>query len=258
MTPQYVFDIWSPPGGLWSPWVKPVLFAHVKPLAYYGEVQLPAAPVMPWLGRREGREGQAALVIDLPGELAVVVALHAARAGYRPVPLYNAVPGSGGSAAAVCDVAPIVAALSVVTPELDGLNLPYAAPPAFMLDAARRCGSGVQPQPGMFDNRSVSLPTDFPSANRLLSQGIRRVMLIQTDRPDPQEDLAHTLLRWQQAGIAIESVMPNDPVAQLVPITVRKPFLYRQLWQRLLATMGLRRSPLGGFGGVLPIPSSSG
>ena len=53
------------------------------------------------------------------------------------------------------------------------------------------------------------------------------------------------------------AVALTDP-SRPTPITVRRPFLYRQLWQRMLATFGLKRSPLGGFGGVLPIPSSSG
>ena len=56
-------------------------------------------------------------------------------------------------------------------------------------------------EPPAFDNRSVSLPTDFPSANLLLSYGVRRVVLVQATDGQPQADLAHTLLRWQQAGI---------------------------------------------------------
>jgi hypothetical protein len=32
--------------------------------------------------------------------------------------------------------------------------------------------------------------------------------------------------------------------------------MYRRIWQRVLATMGLRRNPLGGFGGLLPVPSA--
>jgi hypothetical protein len=256
MTPQYVFDVWAPPGGLWSPWVKPVLFAHVKPLEYYGVVETPPVPPLSWLDRADAAT---ALVIDVPGALGVAVGLHVARLGYRPVPLYNAIPEpAGGGALALCDLAPIVAALSGVTPDLDGLNLPYAAPPAFLLDADRRHGRGAEPMPGMFDNRSVSLPTDFPSANVLIAQGIRRVVLIQSDRLDqPQEDLSHTLLRWQEAGIAIEADALADAAGPLA-VTVRKPPMYRQLWQRMLATVGLRRSPLGGFGGVLPIPSSNG
>jgi hypothetical protein len=109
----------------------------------------------------------------------------------------------------------------------------------------------------MFDNRSVSLPTDFPSANFLIAQRIARVIVLATTA-EPQEDLSHTLLRWQQAGIAIEMVSPLAPELVPMPITVRKPPMFRMLWQRILATAGLRRSPLGGFGGVLPIPSSGG
>jgi hypothetical protein len=255
MNREEIYNVWAPPGAAWSPWVKPVLFAHARPLSYYTQFALPAAPATAWMGRADGTR---ALVLDLPDALGVSLALVAAQQGYRPVPLYNAVPGPAVGAAAVCDVGPILAALSIVTSDLQNLNLPPEGPPAFLLDAARRHGSGVRPTPGMFDNRSVSLPTDFPSANLLISHGVRRAVLIQLDRLEPQEDLAHTLLRWQQAGIAIEAASLADTTAKPATITVRKPPLYRLLWQRMLATAGLRRSPLGGFGGVLPIPSSSG
>jgi hypothetical protein len=152
---------------------------------------------------------------------------------------------------------PIAGALSAATPAIDRLNLSFEAPPAFMLDADRRIGTGPALTPGMFDNRSVSLPTDFPSANLMLSRGIGRVILVQMDSIEPQPDLAHTLLRWQEAGmdiLALPLSHPHDPVR----IRVTRPPLFRRIWQRVAATMGLRRNPMGGFGGMIPIPSSSG
>jgi hypothetical protein len=125
-----------------------------------------------------------------------------------------------------------------------------------MLDANRRVGSGLSLHPGMFDNRSVSLPTDFPSANLLMSRSIKRAILVQADTLRPQEDLAHTLLRWQRAGITIEAINPLNPAAPQ-KIDVPRPPRFRSLWQRLLATAGLRRHPQGGFGAILPIPTSS-
>lgn len=259
MTPEYVYNVWAPAGGPWSPWVKPVLFAYLQPLAHYGnDALLPALAETSWM---PPADGSAVLVLDLPGALGVAVAFAAARGGFRPVPLYNAVPSPTphalASAAAVCDLSPVVAAMSLVTPELDGLNLAFTAPPAFVLDADRRFGRGARPMPGMFDNRSISLPTDFPSANVLLSSAIRRALLVQENRLDPQEDLAHTLLRWQQAGMTIESVqLAAPPPVRPVPITVSKPSMFRRAWYRFLATAGLRRSPLGGFGGLLPLASA--
>src|SRR5205823_2801894 len=152
---------------------------------------------------------------------------------------------------AVCDIQPIVAALSMATPDLDKLNLRYDAPPAFLLDAQRRVGTEIHPAHGMFDNRSVSLPTDFPSASRMLSMGIKRIVLVQPAM-EPQVDLSHTLLRWQQAGIEIQALALSTQTGAQT-IEVRKPTMYRMLWQRMLATIGLRRNPLGGFGGLLPM-----
>ena len=138
---------------------------------------------------------------------------------------------------------------------LSRLTLPPTAPPAFLLDDRRRYGNTVAPAPGIFDNRSVSLPTDFPSASRLLAHGIRRVVLVQERSTHPQEDLSHTLVRWQEAGVEVLAVNLSTP-GPARSIAVQKPTMYRRIWQRVLATMGLRRNPLGGFGGLLPVPST--
>ena len=257
MNREYVFNVWAPPGGPWSAWVKPVLFAHVDPLAVTVEPTSFEPADASWV---PASDGQTAIVVDLPTAMAVTVGMILARRGFRPVPLYNALPSATNflnrpAATAVCDVQSIVNAISIATPDLDKLNLPYTAPPAFLLDSLRRLGSGVTLAPGVFDNRSVSLATDFPSGNRLASMGIRRVVLVQQDSTTPQADLAHTLLRWQEAGIEIFAVVLAQSML-VGPIVVTKPSMYRMLWQRLLATMGLRRNPLGGFGGTLPIPSS--
>ena len=41
-----------------------------------------------------------------------------------------------------------------------------------------------------------------------------------------------------------------------VPMVVNRPSGFRSLWHRLLVAAGLRRNPLGGFGGMLPEPSA--
>src|SRR4029079_19302455 len=137
-----------------------------------------------------------------------------------PVPLFNAVPGPRerptntlGEVLSVprslVDVQSIVDVIHEASPRmLEAIQrLPAGAPPAFLLDADRRLGNA--PRPGDFDNRSVSLPTDFPSATFLQTRGVSRVLLVTGRDPlaavlqgdQPPADLAHTLLRWQSAGI---------------------------------------------------------
>src|SRR5208337_2702449 len=129
-----------------------------------------------------------------------------------PVPLYNASPGSPfvglspgaqGAWDAAVDMRPIVAAIGRITASLQALNLPADAPPAFLLDSNRLLGTTRPVTPGMFDNRWMVFPQDFPSANFLLVHGIQKALLVQKDRLEPQDDLAHTLLRWQEGGITV-------------------------------------------------------
>jgi hypothetical protein len=205
---------------------------------------------------------QAALVIDLPGPDGIWIGLALAGRGFRPVPLFNAIPDPrtpmpsslNTNATAVVDVNPILAALQTAALPLQNLTLAPNAPPAFLLDANRR-GAGQALTPGRFDNRSISFTTDFPSATFLAARGIRQAVLIQASTDHPQPDLAHTLRRWQDAGISIVSKRLDSPGAP-VPIVVEKPSTFGRLWQRALAVMGLRRYGLGGFGGVIPIPSA--
>jgi hypothetical protein len=68
------------------------------------------------------------------------------------------------------------------------------------------------------DNRSISLPTDFPSGQLLRARGIRRILLVQEAASLPQADLSHTLRRWQEAGLAILAKRLDEP-SQARPIT---------------------------------------
>ncbi|MBN8611173.1 MAG: hypothetical protein J0L92_11340 [Deltaproteobacteria bacterium] len=291
MRPDEAYEVWAPSGGPWSPWVKPILFA-AEPnwdptlFAAISELNEPAWLASPSSsdGYRELRRERSsedlstAYVIDLPGAEAIAWGLFFARRGWRPIPLYNAIPGGYTAPVApapldaspanpfatpgfvsvlphaLVDVSNIVRAMVSATGTLHTLGVPANRPPVFLLDADRRVGVGT-PVPGRFDNRSISLPTDFPSAVFLRAQGIQRVVLLQATAREPQEDLAHTLLAWQQGGLVIESKsLANDEAPSAIEVT--PPSRFRAAWYRFLATIGLRRSPLGGFGGAIPIPSA--
>jgi len=134
------------------------------------------------------------------------------------------------------------------------LNLPPDAPPAFLLDSNRRVGTGGLD--AEWDNRSISLPTDFPSANFLLSRKITSVLVV-TEALVIQADLTHTLRRWQEAGFNIltKAYGSGGPVA---PVQISRPPRFRSLFYNFLATLGLKRNPLGGFGGYLISESAGG
>ena len=244
---ETAFAAWAPDESPWSLWAKPVLFAGL------GSMRLPSptppAQVLDISGFPEPRE-RTAIVADLPGRIGADFGLALARAGYRPVPLYNCCQG----ASAVVDVAPIEHGLLVGAEELPRLRIRDDAPPVFLLDSNRM--QGPAPLPGRFDNRWLVFPQDFPSASYLRSRGIARVLLVQEKEGAPREDLAHVLRRWQLGGIELTATTLAGAAPR--PLQVAAPSLFRRAWYRVMATMGLRRSNVGGFGAVIPIPTATG
>jgi hypothetical protein len=271
MKPSELYKLWAPDDSIWSKWAKPVLFADemigcAEPERLAASANVCLSPV--WDDRIGGPEpgpaallstnlapvadGGTAIILDLPGAEAVRQGMALSQQGYRPVPLFN---GAAGPAALV-NVTPIIIALAEAADALAGLQLPAGAPPVFLLDVLRS-GGGASARPGMFDNRWYAFPQDFPSANFLQSRGIGAVVLGQAGAVLPQNDLAHVLLRWQEAGLQILSWKLDDQ-APPAPLQVQRPARFRALWYQALALAGLRRNSTGGFGGVVPEPSSGG
>lgn len=252
MNPSELYKLWAPENSVWSRWAKPVLFAEKTsseesaPSNHWQSLNLPWAP---------SPDGGTAIVLDLPGAEGVWFGTALSRHGFRPVPLYNGVPGPilGFS---LVNVGGIIHALHSVADALAGLQLRPDAPPVFLLDADRLRG-GAFAGPGKFDNRWWTFPQDFPSANFLLSHGIRSVLLVQNVSSTPQKDLAHVLLRWQETGLQILVCGVNDQTRPS-PILIARPYNFRALWYRALVLAGLRRNSTGGFGAIIPEPSSSG
>ena len=256
---EYIYKAWAPSEAVWSPWVKPVLFSVMG--------KFPPPPLLPaetfdlsWV---PPQSRGAAIILDLPGEEGVLLGLELAKHGFRPVPLYNAVPGPtiqliAGEVFAmpesVVDVKPILYALWRGAEELMKLTTPANAPPVFLLDANRRVG--WRPMTGeCFDNRSVCFVTDFPSTAFLKEHGICRVILTQRHQDQPQADLAHTLRRWRDEGMEIE--LKRLDAASPGRSLVLKPYSkFGEFWYRLCAKLSLVPNQLGGYGGI--VGNSSG
>jgi hypothetical protein len=266
MTGKELFEIWAPNDSIWSQWVSPALFAQIdnangeKP-AQAGVAQLP------WHEQKASPD--TAVVIDLPGADSIRLVLALAWRGYRPVPIINASGPIGlqlnllsqpirstPTAVVALEMSSLVREICEGTALMRTLPLTSDAPPAFVLDSLRLKGTNPL-RDDMFDNRWMVFPQDFPSAKFLAEQKIKHVTVVQTEKTQPQEDLSHVLLRWQEAGIEILSKTSGDTSLPST-ITVSRPSRFKASWYRALAIMGLRRSSVGGFGSFIPETSAAG
>ena len=257
MQPRDVFAVWAPGNAIWSQWAKPVIFAQLSP--NYATVPLASDPRTLDTSWCPAPADHTAIIVNLDGAESVILGLALAQRGYRPVPLYNSCDGPG----AIVPLREIVGGLVSGVELLQQLNLDPAAPPAFLLDARRMAPPA--PAPGQFDNRWVVFPQDFPSAVFLRAQQIERVLLLQRNRTTADPDLTMVMMPWKQAGLQLlvkdpfsaGSTVEAAPAAP-APLDMRPPSRL-WMWSRLffLSSLGLRRSNAGGFGSVVPMPSSS-
>jgi hypothetical protein len=234
-------------GPAWTQWAKPVLFASISEAA--PPITLQEEHLSGLESEIRSRDKSVAIVVDLPGPQAARIGLAFARMGLRPVPLFN---GSSGREELIV-TGELIETLRAGGSQLQSQPLSNNAAPAFLLDS-RRMSKDVRPQPGKFDNRWLTFPQDFPSANLLIARGVSRVIVIQPKTGQPAEDLAHVLRRWQDAGISTHTAAPESTAAE--PIEVKRPARFRRLWYGVLALMGLMSNSAGGFGGVIPHPSA--
>ncbi len=252
MNAKALFLGWARPDSVWSRWTKPVLFTQLEPNYSPDTVPDMTTPVDLRSVPDPTSPDKTAIIVNLPGADGVEVGLNLAKRGYFPVPLYNCTNGLVPAVPVHAIISRLVSGVDI----LQGLQFDPTAPPAFLLDSNRVKGL-LPPTPGTFDNRWVVFPQDFPSATFLGSQQIRQVLLIQNGT-QLDDDLAHVLVTWQKAGINLV----NKDIANVgmpTPLTARLPSGF-SLWYRALILLAIqqRRSNAGGFGAIIPIPSSGG
>ena len=244
-----IFDIWAPRSAAWSSWVKPVVFSEFDSMgqADAADAGKPVSQIdAGWIKQATG---DCAMVVDLPGPQSVQVGMALARKGYRPVPLYNSIPPRSAEEGAV-DLLPLMRALRSSTDTLAALPLHDQAPPAFLLDAGRQ--RNIRPiAPGVYDNRSLSFPSDFPSAQRLRAAGIRSIVLVQEVSGRAQVDLEHTLRAWQDGRLVLFCKRAGDALAP-VPMDIKPHGPFSLLALRLSALFVYKKNLFGGFGGYIP------
>jgi len=259
MMPEEVYQIWAPADSEWSPWAIPVPFAQMTCVGLETSLDLSECEAV---SDSFAPSPELAMIVDLPGELAIKMGLALALQGFRPVPVIDGSPGPGvnGLGGSWMDLGPLPAELSKTAVDmrqllrgicqgasiLGNLRLAPNTSPVFLLDAMRMA-EGRFIADSVFDNRWKTFPQDYPSARFLQERGIRRVVVIQERAGQPQEDLSHVLLRWEEAGMRLE-VYGTKEGGVARELRVNRPSHFRMLWQRALAMFGLRRGASGGFG----------
>lgn len=251
MTSAEVYQIWRPEAWTWSRWVKPVVFAFLRK----EDLERDEYAVPEW---QAVLHSDTAIIADLPGEEGIRAGMALARAGYLPVPVYNACPTGEAHEAdsrVAIDMSGILAAICGASRELASFDLSRNAPPVFILDS-RRHGSWIGNESGSWDNRSFVTASDFPSAEYLRSHGISNVILVQTSS-QICGDLREVLLQLQRDGMTLARL---DPWKEWDPskVVVKPPMILVSAWEWLSRKAGYRRNRLDGtFGGVVPRSSSS-
>jgi hypothetical protein len=261
LTTEDIYEIWRPASSPWSQWVKPVVFSFLRPGADGREEY----SVQDW---QVMQFPDTAVIADLPGAEGVSAAVAMARAGYRPVLVYNACPNASFEATSperspirssqstrppvVVDMSSILTEICATTKELASLPLPEQAPPAFLLDGNRR---GFPGEPGWFDNRSFVASSDFPSADYFRRHGVSKVIVVQP-ASSINTDLLHVLLSLQRDGMTIAIQAPWKPWAPR-PLSVQPPMFLASAWEWLRWKFGYRRNDFHSSFGAL-IPPSSG
>lgn len=234
-----IYKKWAPDTALWTNWAKPIVFMNLQLKRSYSRA-LDRGSKPNWTDYQSNRM----IIVDLPEGDSITEGLGLAKIGYRPVPLYNGVPGNQH---AVVPMAEIVEGLRYGVAQLEECQLKDTANPAFLLDANRL--KGEKKKPGTFDNRWCVVPQDMPSANYLKKHGIKEIVVRTTEL---QKDLRYILYGYQKQGLAIYLCGPQKklhPAGNLKPKSL-------SLFYRFLLLIGLARSASGGFGMSIPEVSS--
>jgi hypothetical protein len=245
-----IYEVWKGEGHPWVAWVKPVLLLNApgdaagvvdERHAYRAETAPWADLDTSWLPER------AAVIIDLPAESALSLALALGQRGLRPVLVINGCTApseliSMGGALEMLAVGARFATAFPIGPDVA---------PALILDA-RRNGDRLAVVPGCFDNRWAIFESDLPSAGDLRRVGVERVVLVQHGTR-PLGDVEAILRRYHAGGLELLVCDFDDP-APLYAVRVTPRGWLSDWASRVRRRLSFRRRGDGSFGHRVPIP----
>jgi len=194
MTGKEIFKAWAPFGAKWTDWARPVPFVAISDL---DKTNRAANFTMPIINYINSAQETTAIILDLPECDGITEALALAKLGFRPIPLYNGTDEQQGAMAIVCN-RNIKSALIWGASELGKLEIPFDAPPAFLLDSNRT--HRFKMDASVFDNSWDIYSQDMPSAEYFIRSGINKIIV----RGEMiQKDLTRILYEFQKKKIEI-------------------------------------------------------
>lgn len=211
MTGKELFQIWAPTGKKWMDWVRPVPFVM---MGEYSKIYNTTDTIIQSADYLDANDKSIAVIVDLPGDESVKEGLALAKAGFRPIPVFNGTIEQQGARATV-DNQSVGIALMHGARNLTELEMDDDASPAFLLDSNRlhRFKMDVT----VFDNSWDVYPQDLPSADYMVSNGIQKVIVV---GESVSKDLKKILFEYQKKKITIFLTNRyNEPKK----VTIRKP-----------------------------------
>ena len=194
MTGKEIYKIWAPYKKRWVDWVRPVPFVDMDvEKELHGFIDYELEPIQ----YTNKLEKHVAYIIDIDGVEAIKEGISLATLGYRPIPLFNGTSPNIGTDSTM-DNEIIEPMLIWGAFELNQLELADDAPPVFLLDSNRMNRNKYKR--GEFDNSWDIYPQDMPSAEYLIKNNIKDVIV----RSDIlRNDLCQILYKYQEKGIII-------------------------------------------------------
>lgn len=194
MTAREIYEIWAPAGKKWVDWVRPVPFVAMNE---YSKMYNFSDFTIPVIYGVDSEQKDTAIIVDLPGMESVKEGIGLVKAGYRPIPIFNGTIEQQGARATV-DNQSVGIALAYGALELEKLDISDTALPAFLLDSNRL--QRFKMDVSVFDNSWDVYPQDLPSAQYLINNGIRKVVVIGDIF---SKDLKKILYEYQKKKIEI-------------------------------------------------------
>jgi len=259
---EALFDVWGPPPkSPWTPYHCVPLFAALQaiPKGMIGPMEeeiakgfeagplLEAAVHLKPVGEAWANE-RAWVILDLLGPQSVALAVRFVAGGFQPVCTFDHWPHPRG----LLKPEIILSQLLRHAGSIEKLR-PYLrpdSPPVWVCDRARL--GTRRGLPNEFDNRYFLDDSILPTAQTLVKAGISRIICVVPD-PDqlPREDLRAYFRDLKNEGFNhIDGAALSDPNLTLFEFP-------SSLFEVNFKQWGFQRSNAGGFGRLIPEPSSS-
>lgn len=253
-----LFDTWGPvPGSPWEPFHCVTLFAALERIAAPGPTapavaakleagpHLAPLPADAWPDRPPWLMEGTLTVIDLDGPQSVALGARLVRAGAQPVCTFDNWPHQAGVQKPEEVLAQLLRHATTVAAARDALT--PSSPPVWLCDRQRLVGG--DPRPRQFDNRYFLDDTLLPGTGYLKKAGIGTIVVVQqTASTSMSRDLEAWLADRAADKMAVFVTHLQTEHLEAEPITPVRSHVPK---------VGLR-SDAGGFGRLIPEPSSSG